>query len=334
MSTFIPSQAINLEVDFIAKSYLTTEDEIDPRLAYRGSKLENRYLLRINPSNRDLSVNLEFRVHFPEAGSFFIQIEYFDKDLEQRNYTDPIYINVEPVMLIRDKPVRVKELSIITVLSRCMGSIEQFWDPMFNNIAQLKYNAVHFAPIQKYGYSMSHYSIADQLTIDDYFFKGSNHPKDEPVKLSRDERISILKRNMDELKNEHGLLSIMDIVLNHTAGNSEWLLEHPEAAYNTKDCPHLTAAYILDKAVNEFSCDYVHKRNMHDCPAAPFINNEGDLQAVIKALQTRVIPRLEIQDFFMFNIELTMNLVRKTLQTELRGQNLTVQFFKKKFDRL
>ena len=80
-------------------------------------------------------MNLEFRVDFPEAGSFFIQVEYFDKDLEQRNYTDPIYINVEPVMLIRDKPVRVKELSIITVLSRCMGSIEQYWDPMFNNIA-------------------------------------------------------------------------------------------------------------------------------------------------------------------------------------------------------
>ena len=135
ISTFIPSQAINLEADFIAKSYLTTEDEIDPRLSYKGSKLENRYLLRIKPSNRDLSVNLEFRVHFPEAGSFFIQFEYFDKDLEQRNYTDPIYINVEPVMLIRDKQVRVKELSILTVLSRCMGSIEQFWDTMFNNIA-------------------------------------------------------------------------------------------------------------------------------------------------------------------------------------------------------
>jgi hypothetical protein len=49
MSTFIPSQAINLEADFIAKSYLTTEDEVDPKLAYRGSKLENKYLLRIKP---------------------------------------------------------------------------------------------------------------------------------------------------------------------------------------------------------------------------------------------------------------------------------------------
>jgi|LauGreDrversion4_2_1035121.scaffolds.fasta_scaffold22263_2 hypothetical protein len=52
-----------------------------------------------------------------------------------------------------------------------MGSIEGHWDAMFNNIAQLKYNAVHFAPLQKYGYSMSHYSIADQLIIDDFFFK-------------------------------------------------------------------------------------------------------------------------------------------------------------------
>ena len=108
---------------------------MDPRLAYKGSKLENRYLLRIEASNKDLSVNLEFRIHFPEAGSFFIQIEYLDQVLHQRNYTDPIYINVEPVMLIRDKQVRVKELSILTVLSRCMGSIEQYWDSMFNNIA-------------------------------------------------------------------------------------------------------------------------------------------------------------------------------------------------------
>ncbi len=82
---------------------------------------------------------------------------------------------------------------------------------------------------------------------------------------------------MGELKKKYGLLGIMDIVLNHTAGNSEWLLEHPEAAYNIRDCPHLTAAYILDKSVNEFSCDYANKKNMADCPSAPYINNEGDI---------------------------------------------------------
>ena len=102
--------------------------------------------------------------------------------------------------------------------------------------------------------------------------------------LKRDDRIKILKMNIDRLKNEYELLGIVDIVLNHTAGNSEWLLEHPEAGYNTKDCPHLQAAYVLDKAVNNFSCDYVHRRNMNDCPSAPFINNEGDLRAVLNAL--------------------------------------------------
>ncbi len=81
LSTLIPSRAENLEADLIAHSYLTTDDEIDQKLTYHGSKLENRYLVRVEPHNKDLSVNLEFRVQFPEAGSFFIQIEYFDVDL-------------------------------------------------------------------------------------------------------------------------------------------------------------------------------------------------------------------------------------------------------------
>ena len=72
--------------------------------------------------------------------------------------------------------------------------------------------------------------------------------------------------------------------MNHTAGNSEWLLEHPEAAYNTRDCPSLTAAYILDRAVNDFSADFANKRNVDDCQSAPFINNEQDLRAVLNAI--------------------------------------------------
>jgi glycogen debranching enzyme len=120
--------------------------------------------------------------------------------------------------------------------------------------------------------------------------------------LTREERVKILKLNIDRMKNEYWLLGIVDIVLNHTAGNSKWLLEHPEAAYNIRDCPHLNAAYVLDRAVNDFSCDYVHKRNMNDCPSAPYINNEGDLRAVLNALQSRVIPNLKIHEFFMFDI--------------------------------
>jgi hypothetical protein len=101
MSAIIPNKAVNMEADLIEKSYMTMEDELDPKLSYKGSKLENRYLERVKAHNKDLSVNLEFRVHFPEAGSFFIQIEYYDLELAERNYTEPVYINVEPILLLR-----------------------------------------------------------------------------------------------------------------------------------------------------------------------------------------------------------------------------------------
>jgi glycogen debranching enzyme len=130
------------------------------------------------------------------------------------------------------------------------------------------------------------------------------------------------------------LLGIIDIVLNHTAGNSDWLLDHPEAAYNTDDCPHLTAAYVLDRAVNDFSCDFANRRNVDDCPSAPYINNEGDLRAVLNAIGSRVIPRLNINEYFMYNINDNLRAVRDTISSELRGKQLILDFFRKKFDRL
>jgi len=63
-------------------------------------------------------VNIEFRVAFPHAGSFFVQLEYHDSVINDRNFTDPIFINVEPLLVLRGKTIRCKELSIMTVLSR------------------------------------------------------------------------------------------------------------------------------------------------------------------------------------------------------------------------
>lgn len=39
-------------------------------------------------------------------------------ELKDRNYTMPIYINVEPVLILRNEKVRVKEISMLTVISR------------------------------------------------------------------------------------------------------------------------------------------------------------------------------------------------------------------------
>lgn len=65
-----------------------------------------------------------------------------------------------------------------------------------------------------------------------------------------------MKKTIDHTRDEYGLLGIVDIVLNHTASNSSWLIEHPEAAYNTDDCPNLYPAWLFDKALADFSDDF------------------------------------------------------------------------------
>jgi len=104
---------------------------------------------------------------------------------------------------------------------------------------------------------------------------------------------------------DDGMLSVVDIVLNHTANDSRWIVDHPEATYNTEDCPHLYCAWLLDKAIQDFSLDYAN-RKIHECPAAPFIRNEAELQACMKALGKRVIEPLKVHEFFVCDVSRVM----------------------------
>ena len=90
-----------------------------------------------------------------------MQIAYEDEiDSSKTLYTKPMYLNVEPTLTLKGKEVRCKELSLITVMSRCLGKLSR-WPVVFKNVTELGYNAVHFTPLQRYGMSYSHYSIED-----------------------------------------------------------------------------------------------------------------------------------------------------------------------------
>lgn len=50
-----------------------------------------------------------------------------------------------------------------------------------------------------------------------------------------------------KLKADHGVFTLCDIVLNHTAFNTEWIKQQPDASYNCSNSPHLRPACILDR---------------------------------------------------------------------------------------
>jgi glycogen debranching enzyme len=98
------------------------------------------------------------------------------------------------------------------------------------------------------------------------------------------------------------MLSVVDIVLNHTAFNSEWICKHPDACYNTDDCPHLWSAWLLDKGIRDFSNAYAHKK-VPELPSAPFISNESDLGKVMHHIKTKIYEPLKLYEFFLCNVD-------------------------------
>ena len=211
----------------------------------KGWSLSTDYYAHFSPrdNSKTLVTFFAFEVSFKHPGSFFVQVEYEGED-GTRRCSVPSYINVEPVLKAGGEAMRCKELSIMTVISRCLGKVDN-WKKVLAPVSNQNYNAVHLAPIQEYGESYSHYSIADQTKIAKCFFSGA--------KITQNKRIRELRKAMDGIRNELGMVGIIDIVLNHTASNSDWIKEHPESGFNLENTPRLWPAWLLDKELTDIS---------------------------------------------------------------------------------
>ena len=191
------------------------------------------------------------------------------------------YIDVSPHLTVRDTVLPLDALSIFSVLSKSMGTYPTDWEPHLRSIGQRRYNMIHFAPLMQRGSSNSPYSVYDQLAFDPECF-----PKGE-----RD--IVELVKTMEQ---DHGLLALTDVVWNHTANNSPWLQEHPEAGYNALTAPWLESALELDTALLAYS------RKLDTLGLPVDLKSEGDLKKVIDAIPTHVLEPLGLWQYYTVDV--------------------------------
>lgn len=130
---------------------------------------------------------------------------------------------------------------------------------------------------QELGPSRSGYSLRNQLKFNPDF--ADVKPKAGKAIVSFEAVEKVIKK----VRNEWGIASICDIVLNHTANESEWLLENPESTYSCFTMPHLRPAFLLDVVFSSVSID----------TAAGYLENVG-VPKLVETEQHIQVSRFEI----------------------------------------
>ncbi|KAF8543569.1 glucanotransferase domain of glycogen debranching enzyme-domain-containing protein [Trichophaea hybrida] len=212
--------------------------------------------------------------------------------------TEAYYITVSPSLAINGEPLSLSSLSVCSVLSKFLGPVEK-WDGYMKYIADKGYNMVHFTPLMERGASNSPFSLFNQLKFDPIAFPGGEKDVREMV---------------DRMEKEHGILSLTDVVWNHTAHNSEWLQHHPEAGYNRLSAPWLEAPYQFDEALMEFS------RQMEKLGYPTELKTKEDLLKVMEGIKIHVIAQVKLWEFFILDVDANVEaIMEKWLSRESEG---------------
>lgn len=157
-------------------------------------------------------------------GAYQYKVQYGKK------VSDIGYVIAEPRIKLpksKDELLPLDGIMILSMVPKWMGPITE-WENLIEEVEYSGYNMIHFVPLQKRGISNSPYSISDQLSFDDDVFNKEDRKK------SNKQKLSIVESAIAKLHSKHGILSLSDVVWNHTSDSTEFLLKHPEAGKNLK----------------------------------------------------------------------------------------------------
>ncbi|KAK6199377.1 glycogen debranching enzyme [Scheffersomyces amazonensis] len=229
--------------------------------------------------------DVTIKVSVFKPGSYNYYIEYEDSQSNQVT-TEKFYLTVPPNLKIGNEYLPFNAINIESVVSKWIGPLSN-WDKFFSKVASKGYNLIHFTPLQSRGESNSPYSIYDQLKFDPEIFETN----EEATKL------------ISTVLEKYGLLSITDVVWNHTANNSDWIKQVPNSGYNAETAPHLISAIELDSKLLDFSS----KLQEYNLPTD--IKNDSDLKIIVNGLSKYVLDELNLWEYYVFNkLEILANL--------------------------
>ncbi|KAK4193240.1 glucanotransferase domain of glycogen debranching enzyme-domain-containing protein [Podospora australis] len=244
----------------------------------------------------DFNRTIEISIPVYEAGAYafyttYAELPNLSEDLVQTNgssktpatkKTPVYYIDVAPRLSLDGQPLPLPALSVFSLISKFMGKYPTDWEKHLRGISDRGYNMVHFTPLQVRGSSNSPYSLYDQLGWDPVCFP--NGEKD-------------VQKMVESLEKNHSLLSLTDIVLNHTADNTPWLQEHPDAGYNLTTAPWLESAYLLDTKLLELG----YRLESLGLPTE--LKSVDDLVKIMDAIKKEVIAEIRLWEYYVLDVD-------------------------------
>ncbi|KZT27841.1 glycoside hydrolase family 133 protein [Neolentinus lepideus HHB14362 ss-1] len=303
-----------------------------------GRFSRDRFVERKLPTN--ISKPIQVDLPISHAGAFAYWVEYDGDEPGSRVKGREGYFNIDPLLWIKERapilsstgtPLSPSEggavlksnyvnlpldsLSILTVVSKWMGTMSE-WSKSFEEARDRGYNMLHWTPLQERGESDSPYSIRNQLSYDPAMFTGGK----KEVEKESDGGKAKVKEILKVAKEEYGLLGLTDVVLNHTANDSKWLVEHPEAGYSPANTPHMAPALELDTAIIEFSANLASE----GLPSR--ITSWDDIENLVSALHQK-IKGLNLWQYYVLDVNRERSAAREALASgtvsEWQGSSLT-----------
>ena len=133
----------------------------------------------------EISTSIIYDIKLERTGAIQFFFLYNELSTNNEKSTLPFYITVLPKVVIQGREIKLDDIQLQTILSKSLGKINEF-EKYFKEASKLKYNFVHFTPIQQLGISESLYCLRDNTKINNIFFDNNNLSEEDKKKLMKE----------------------------------------------------------------------------------------------------------------------------------------------------